>query len=178
MNTAVKKESSSTNNEGVLSLSSSMEKKKIFQWIKSRTRNSGDEVLASATTKPRSNWETHLFEEVIQLVFQMSRLPSGHDFHLDEAVARRAADVLGTINSNSLINAPRVINEEGDTVLFTWEEGDLKKYLCIDGDDVELRVRKPGTQFSTFETLSNDGVYDVSALLSALGAGIKSGSVI
>jgi hypothetical protein len=178
MNTTVKKESSSTNNEGALSLSSSSEKKNILRWIESRTGNSGDEGLTSATTKPRSNWETHLFEEVTKLIFQMSRLPSGHDFHLDGTVARRAADVLGAINSNSLIGAPRVINEEGDTVLFTWEEGDLKKYLCIDGDDVELRVRKPGTQFSTFETLSNDGVFDVSTLLSALGAGIKSGSVI
>ena len=178
MNTGVRKKTSSTNNESVLSLSSSAYEKNIFRWVKRVTGNSGDEGTALSATKPRSNWETHLFEEVNQLIFEMSHLPSGHDFHLDEGVARRAADVLAAISSNSLIGAPRLINEEGVAVLFTWEEGDLKKYLCVDGDDVELRVRKPGTQFSTCETLSNDGIFNVSTLLNALGAGIKSGSVV
>lgn len=177
MNTSVTRKSSSTNDGSVPSFLSSSEEKKFPKWIKRGTRESGLQGLVSATTKPRSNWETHLFEEVNQLIFQMSRLPAEHDFHLDEAVARRAADVLGAINSSSLIDAPRVINEEGDTVLFTWEDGDLKKYLCIDGEEVELRVRKPGTPFSASETLSKGGDFNVYTLLNALGAGMKSGSI-
>ncbi|GGE17835.1 hypothetical protein GCM10011345_24540 [Gemmobacter megaterium] len=140
-------------------------------------RDAADLMSVNGTIRPRSNWETHLFDQVNQLVFQMTRMPDGHDFHLDANVARRAADLLGAIQANSRLDAPRVINEEGDTILFTWEEFGLKKYLCIDNEEVELRIRKPGTQFSTSEPLTHDGHVDISVLLNALGAEVRSGSV-
>lgn len=176
MITNIKKKSSASNS-GVFPSTSSSEDPNLWKWVISSAKEEENQQLRSGATQPRSNWETYLFDQVSQLIFQMARLPNGHDFHLDADVAMRAADLLETIKSNSLIDAPRVINEEGDTVLFTWEESGLKKYLCIDGEEVEIRVRKPGTPFSASETLSDERHLNVSTLLNALGAGVRSGSV-
>lgn len=171
------KSSSSANNLDLIPMSySSARDVQLRTWINNGTREMAGLRLVSGDTQQRSNWETHLFDQVNQLIFQMAHLPDEHDFHLDSKVARRAADFLGAIKSSSQLGAPRVINEEGDTVLFTWEENGLKKYLCIDGEEVELRVRKPGTPFSSSQTLTHDGHVDISVLLSALGAEPRSGA--
>jgi hypothetical protein len=168
---------SAANDSSFQSTPSSSDNKYVLKWFEANAAEHASHGANNLTRLSRSNWETHLFGEINELIFKMTRLPEAHDFYLHEHVARRAADLLATISTSSQIEPPRVINEEGDTVLFTWEEGDLKKYLCIDGEEVEIRVRKPGTPYSASETLSHGEPPNLTRLLSALGADVRSGSV-
>lgn len=146
----------------------------LYSW-EDRTENNS---IVSAPHSPRSNWQTHLYMEVLQALSKMSRLPEDHGLFLEAGAYKRATDVLGLIQSNTLVSPPQIINEDGDTVLFSWINNNLKKYICIDQDDIELEIRKIGTQMVCSETLSTEGNVELDKILQALGAIEKNSSKV
>lgn len=121
-----------------------------------------------------SNWQVHMYEELIRALSMMERLPEGHDLHLKSDVASRAVEVLARIRSSTHAEAPRIINEEGETVLFTWDTGSIKKYVCVDGSDVEIEARRKGMPFVASEIIGQDKSLDIEKLVEFLGVRPKS----
>lgn len=142
----------------------------LYQWA--------DAAHESVSQRPRSNWDAHLFGELIQALFKMSQLPEDHDLFLTSGASRRAADVLGAIQANTRLTPPRLMNEDGDTVLFSWLDANIKKYLCVDEDDIELEVRKLGTRQYCSETILTEGVMEVEKILQAVGSIEKNSSKV
>lgn len=68
----------------------------------------------------------------------MRCLPKDHDFHVESAAAGRASDLLGLISENFNITPPRVMPQDGEAVVFTWDYGDLKRYLTVDENDLDV----------------------------------------
>jgi hypothetical protein len=120
-----------------------------------------------------SNWQAHMYEDVQKSLSLMVRLPEDHDLHLNADVASRAADILAWIRANTDAEAPKVINEDGDTVLFTWDDGSIKKYLCIDASDVEVEARRKGTPYVASEVIGQLKAMDVNRFSDLLGVRVK-----
>lgn len=116
-----------------------------------------------------SNWQTSMYKEVQEALYKMSRLPQDHDLHLSSPTTKRAADVLAIIQANTYLEAPRLMNEEGDTVLFSWLENNLKKYLCVDEEEIEIELRKLGGRQHFSETVMSDGDLEIEKILQAIG---------
>lgn len=142
----------------------------LYQWANA--------ARESASQISRSNWTAHLYGELLQALFKMSQLPESHDLFLHSGVSKRAADVLGAIQANTLLAPPRLMNEDGDTVLFSWSDADLKKYLCVDEDDIELEVRKLGARHYCSEIVLTDGAMEVEKILQAVGSMEKNSSEV
>lgn len=123
-----------------------------------------------------SNWQANMFEELQRTIYLMFRLPEEHDLHLDPAVAWRASEILGWIKSNTDAEAPRIINEDGDTLMFTWDEGALKKYLCIDDSEIEIEARRKGAPYVASEVVGHSDFLDVKRLTELLGLKLRSDS--
>ena len=126
----------------------------------------------------RSNWEAVMYHEVLNALFKMSRLPEDHDLYLSKVASKRAADVLAAIQANTLLEPPRLMNEDGDTVLFSWQENDIKKYLCVDEENIELEFRKLGTRHYCSEQILTRGLIEVEKLLEAVGQIEKNSSEV
>lgn len=125
-----------------------------------------------------SNWQTHIFEELQRTIYLMHRLPPSHDLHLDPAVAWRASEILGWIKSNTDAEPPKVINEEGETLMFTWDEGAVKKYLCVDDSDIEIEARRKGSPYVASEVVGHSNLLDAKRLTELLGFKLRSDSSI
>lgn len=80
-----------------------------------------------------------MHDEVLRAIFDMTRLPPDHPFHLNESLAHRAANVLSAIVNTTAIPAPKIINEHGEALTFTWKLDAVKRYLSVDDEIVELR---------------------------------------
>jgi hypothetical protein len=130
----------------------------------------------SVSQVSRSNWQAHLYAELLQALFKMSRLPEDHELFLTGGASKRAADVLGAIQANTGLAPPRLINEDGDTVLFSWLDADVKNYLCVDEDEIEFEVRKLGTRQHCSETVLSNGLMEVEKILQAVGSIEKNSS--
>lgn len=126
----------------------------------------------------RKNSDVNNFFELQGDIVKMTLLPVDHDFHLNKDVASKAAHILSWLQSNTTAEAPRVINEEGDAVIFTWDDGSVKKYLCVDDSEVEIETRRLGAQFVTSEVVEEvqgcERIFHVSRVLDALGVDLKS----
>ncbi|MDL2403251.1 hypothetical protein [Rhizobium mayense] len=65
----------------------------------------------------------------------MADLPADSDFHVDEEAAVRASNLLAVMSHNFAIIPPRVMPQDADSVVFTWDHGNLKRYLTVDSSD-------------------------------------------
>lgn len=115
----------------------------------------------------RSNWIKAMCGDVIQTLFTMSDLPEDHPLHLDPVLARRAADVLGTIVSTVNADPPRLLNEDGEAVTFTWALGPAKRYVSIDAESVELMDRDLVTKVRETLSLGSPETLDIDGLVAA-----------
>ncbi|TYB89029.1 hypothetical protein [Oceaniovalibus sp. ACAM 378] len=138
---------------------------------------SKSDLSASSTVnaKPRrkSNYETSLFHDLMGAISQMSNLPDRHHLHIDRNLSERAQSLLSIVCENTSAPAPKIKNEEGEAVVFTWRIGDVKKYLTI--DDEQIDMLEVGPEDCTKSTnLSNGGSLDLKSLLAEMRLHITS----
>lgn len=131
-----------------------------------RIPTSGDSNKLSYSNR-RSNYDTNFFFELQNAISKMTELPDGHYMHLDSKLSHRAKAILSVIASNSKIGPPRLINENGDAVVFTWKRPRGKSYLSVDCDHIDLmEFEDPNKQ--RVVQLGDDEEIDLAALLAQL----------
>lgn len=111
-----------------------------------------------------SNWVRENCWDVYEALFKMTRLPTNHLLHLSFDLARKSASVLSSFVQVSAERPPRVINEDGEAVSFTWENGSVKRYLSVDNDSVEMIERDASGARVSQLNLGDPSTLDFSAL--------------
>lgn len=107
----------------------------------------------------------------------MALLPQGHDYHVEQAVVQRALDLLGRVQGVTTASAPKVLREDEETVLFTWQRGNVKTYLCIDDQDVTAMVRGNLDSVIRDVDISADNAADLNKLAAVLGVGMRTETI-
>ncbi|NKI61760.1 hypothetical protein HCG46_26030 [Labrenzia sp. PO1] len=99
---------------------------------------------ASTDYRPLSNWEGHVYAELFQAIHSMSELPEQEDLFLVPEVAKKASSVLGFLKEQVQLAPPKIINQDGEALSFTWDDRVLKKYLTVSDEEIDLmHVCKP-----------------------------------
>lgn len=78
------------------------------------------------------------FSALQEALSKMGRLPAEHDFHVDGKAVVKASELLALLASNFDIDPPRVMPQDGEAVVFTWDFGELKRYLTVDPELVDI----------------------------------------
>lgn len=110
------------------------------------------------------------FSAVQEALANMGKLPSGHDFHVDEDITRRASDLIAVIAENFEVVPPKLFPQDGEAVVFTWDYGPVKRYLTVDDEDVSVMDLHKGTHFRCHHDVQEDGDAYYSALVKLIGA--------
>lgn len=133
------------------------------------------ELFSSSTDEMRkSNRETYLHLEIQMILAKMALLPPTHDLHLDEEVARRASSFASWLHSNTTAPAPKIINEDGEAVLFTWLDRCVKTYISVDAEDVDAEARTLGEARATKIDFCTGTNLDPAKLSTILRSNLKS----
>jgi hypothetical protein len=128
-------------------------------------------ALGTGATVHRPNGSRAAHYWALQNALQaMGALPEDHDFHVSPAAIQRAADLLGVIVQNFDISPPRVLPQDGEAVVFTWDYGAQKRYLTVDEDDMDIMDLDRKSQVRCVHNLDSpeDNTYE--KLVSILGA--------
>lgn len=104
-----------------------------------------------------SNWDAHLYEEIENAIRRMSRLPEGEEFFLDAEVSRRALSVLYFLKDQEMTKPPKILNHDGESLSFTWMFGDMKRYLTVSDDEVDLMYLFPRLDVPRKEEVLSQG---------------------
>ncbi|CAD7023082.1 hypothetical protein REJC140_00087 [Pseudorhizobium endolithicum] len=78
------------------------------------------------------------FAVLQQAIKHMALLPDDHTLHVDAEAAERASSILAVISQNFSVKPPKVMPQDGEGVVFTWDYGDLKRYLTVEEDDLDV----------------------------------------
>lgn len=137
----------------------------------------------SSTTTTQMVWRGHngsstapnfvrsdAYLNLVEAITVMSRLPVEHDFHVDREVALKASDILAVMYENFDISPPKVMSQEGDAVVFTWDYGDLKRYLTIDADEWDVMDLHKKLRMRCVHECEGEGREQIHELISVIGA--------
>jgi len=124
-----------------------------------------------------TNWEVHLYGDVFHAIDQMVRLPEDDPLSLEPEVAHRALNLLGFLKEQIKVDPPRIINQDGEAIAFTWVEGNLKRYLTVADDEVDLMHLLLDRPFHCEEVLSHDKQIPYQEIFERLSAETKSHSI-
>jgi hypothetical protein len=78
------------------------------------------------------------FAALMEAIRRMADLPPRHEYHLDAETAKRAQNILGQILQNFSNKPPRLFPHEGESLVMTWDEGDIKRLLTIAGEELDI----------------------------------------
>ena len=95
-------------------------------------------VRDSGETSRLSNWSNHLYAELFNTIIKMGELPEGSELHLEPEATQNAVSVLAFVKEQMTMLPPRMLNQDGEAVSFTWNIGNLKRYLTVSEDEVDL----------------------------------------
>ncbi|MCY3725268.1 MAG: hypothetical protein OXF95_01370 [Rhodobacteraceae bacterium] len=120
--------------------------KNSWEFIRKDTKDTDNILL--------SNWDAHVYSEILHTIDQMTRLPEDDQLHLDSKIATKAINLLGFLKEQLKIHPPKIINQDGEALSYTWVVGNCKRYLTVSDDEVDLMVLAQDGQDSHEEVLS------------------------
>ncbi|MCY4184966.1 MAG: hypothetical protein OXC82_01320 [Rhodobacteraceae bacterium] len=103
-----------------------------------------------------SNWDVRVYLKIHQAIDQMTRLPEEDQLYLDQKIATRAINLLGFLKEQLKIPPPKIINQNGEALAYTWVLGKIKRYLIVADDAVDLMELSIDGKDSYEEVLSQD----------------------
>lgn len=119
-----------------------------------------------------------MYGELFAAITKMADLPDGNELHLDRVAAERAIAVLSFIKEHTRVSAPKLMNQDNEAVVFTWNFGDLKRYLTVAEDEVDVMFLHKPRQFRCEEVLTHGGELDYPKLMKSIDPEPKSSSTI
>lgn len=135
-------------------------------------------ILSDETGEGRqlSNWHNHLYAEIFGAIHHMKELPDFDDLFLDSHAAERALNVLGFMKEQMRLIPPRIINQDGEALSFTWDLGDIKRYLTVSDDEVDLMHLSKKLATRCEEVISEGDDLNYETIFSYLSDGSRSTS--
>ena len=115
----------------------------------------------------KNNREVSSFYDLMGAIYKMSNLPEIHHLHIDKDLSTRAQSLLAIIFENTSAPVPKIKNEDGEAVVFTWTTGAAKKYLTVDEEQIDMLEVGPDDECRSVD-LSEEGSLDLRSLLSEL----------
>lgn len=131
----------------------------------------------SSSSQGETNWVRHVYEEITSAIVQMTKLPSDSDFHLNNATGQRAIEILGFIRENLNLEMPKIINQDGEALSFTWQSGTVKRYLNVALEEVDMMELDLQTRLRKESTICGTGDVDLARLIEALNAQTRANTV-
>lgn len=113
---------------------------------------------------------------VQEAISKLSSLPVGHSLHVDGSAAQRASDFLAVMGHNFDLDVPKVMAQDSETVVFTWDHGSLKRYMTVDDDGFALMDLQKKTGVRCMHAIEADEDLFQNLVL-ALNAPLKSSTV-
>ena len=136
----------------------------LCNWVNEYSKNATFENNPTFVQKEKvedfnpslSNWDMHVYFEILNAIDQMTRLPESDRLYLDKKVATRAINLLGFLKEQLKIHPPKIINQDGEAIAYTWVEDNFKRYLSVSDYEVDLMELTHDDQDSYEEVLSQD----------------------
>lgn len=90
-------------------------------------------------TIPNNNdYRRHHYLSLQKTLSTLSKLSEDNSFYLSPAVTERASRLLGIIYQNVSIDAPKFFPQDGEAVVFTWDDVTVKRFLTVDDEELDL----------------------------------------
>lgn len=124
---------------------------------------------SGASVDRSNNLRISRFAAVQGALQTMCRLPKDHDFHIDPATASKASDLLGLISENYDVSPPKVIPQDGEAVVFTWDFGELKRYLTVDEEEIDVMDLHKTRRIRCVHEIAIEGDHPYAALAQMIG---------
>lgn len=141
------------------------------------TRKSNNSINVSDSSlrknRRKSNYEYSQFYDLIGIISKMSDLPVQHVLHIDRELGVKAQSMLSIILENTSAPVPKIKNEDGEAVVFTWNASHGKKYLTVDDEQVDMLEVGPN-DVARCTDLTENGILNLKSLLSELNFKIRS----
>lgn len=102
-------------------------------------------------------------------IHTMALLPESHSFHVDARAVYKASDLLGVMWENFHIEPPKVLPQDGEAVVFTWDHGDIKRYVTVDDEDVDVMDLHKTTQVKCIYEVQLDDEHAFSEFVNTIG---------
>jgi hypothetical protein len=126
--------------------------------------------------RSHSNWHRHLYGELASAIEKMSKLSDNDEYHIQTEAAQKALTVLAFIRENVAVEPPKILNQSGEAISFTWNLGNIKRYLTVADDEIDLMLLQKPNGVRCEETLSVGEDIDWAKILNRLGGAVKSAS--
>ncbi|MYE36435.1 MAG: hypothetical protein F4X24_02575 [Rhodobacteraceae bacterium] len=107
--------------------------------------------------KQSLSWsDIQVYSDIHHAIDQMARLPKDNNLNLDKNIAHKALNLLGYFKEQLKIRPPKIINQDGEALAYTWVIGNIKRYLIVADEEVSLMDLTLDGQDSYEEVLSQD----------------------
>ncbi|MYG43329.1 MAG: hypothetical protein F4203_09420 [Rhodobacteraceae bacterium] len=107
--------------------------------------------------KQSVSWsDIQVYSDIHHTIDQMARLPKDNNLYLDKNIAHKALNLLGYFKEQLKIRPPKIINQDGEALAYTWVIGNIKRYLIVADEEVSLMDLTLDGQDSYEEVLSQD----------------------
>jgi len=98
------------------------------------------ETLTNASTNSSlsSDFVGKRFDALLEAIARLPTMPKFSEFYMEPDAAKKACDFLGLLRQNYDVTPPKIIPEENDTVVLTWDMGEYSRYLSVADDWYDL----------------------------------------
>jgi len=107
------------------------------QKITRGTRWSRIETGAATNLETAVVAQDHAYMMLYDAVANMAALPEGQEYAIDAETAR-TADRFIALMALYNVPAPKVFSHGGDAVVFTWELGDVRRYVTVGDSEISV----------------------------------------
>lgn len=91
----------------------------------------------SGRERPNSD-RSRQFARLLETVRRMGDFPAGHQLHISAETAKSCEEVLGLLLNNFQVAPPKMFPQDSESLTFTWDTFDIKRYLTVDGAEFDL----------------------------------------
>jgi len=107
--------------------------------------------------KQSLSWsDIQVYSDIHHAIDQMARLSKDNNLNLDKNIAHKALNLLGYFKEQLKIRPPKIINQDGEALAYSWVIGNIKRYLIVADEEVSLMDLTLDGQDSYEEVLSQD----------------------
>ncbi|WP_288199639.1 hypothetical protein [uncultured Pleomorphomonas sp.] len=124
-----------------------------------------------------SNWTAapdFRYEALMEAISSFSEMPEDSDYYIDLITKDNALKIVSKIQNNINANPPKLMTQDGESAILTWEGGPEKIFLIISGLEISLFKLNRETRQREDEVLSETGEISANSLAALLNSGFKS----
>lgn len=125
----------------------------------------------------KDDFRAKRFAALQEAIARLSLMNPSSDFFVEPGATRKAADFLALVSENYEITPPKILPEENDTLVLTWDVGDFRRYLSVADDSYGLLDIHNTKDVRCKHIIPDDEQAAIMALIAELRLSSKSSSV-